>query len=175
MFKNQEQIDGFKASGDRTAFMIPEYELITTLQDDNSLQVQFSGGAYIIKVERKATNFGGHYYFFNCPQCSTRMRKLYCIDGRYLCRKKTCGNLGYYSQKLNFYDRLSYMQIKIEATLKSKGGSLDRKPPWMKIHTFEALKFQRKMYEARAYYAAEVEFARQTGHRSPNIEYYLPR
>ncbi|MBP6869811.1 hypothetical protein KBC04_02935 [Candidatus Babeliales bacterium] len=169
MFKNKHLVDSIKTSTDRISFSIPEYNLIARLQDDNSFNVQFNEGSYIIKVEQKATNLGNAYYFFfHCPECSTRARKLYCIKGRYLCRK--CGHLGYYSQKLNFYDRLLYMQAKIKATLKSKGGSLDRKPPWMKRHTFERLKLQEQIYEATYYYAAELEFARQIGGNPPRFE-----
>jgi len=161
MFKNKEQIDLLKAGNDRTAFMIPRYELTAILQDDNSFQVQFLGCVYTIKVERKPTNFGGHYYFFHCPKCELRVRKLYCIDGLYLCRKKKCANLGFLSQKLNPYDRLLYMQRKIERELEQKSGSLDRKPPWMKQRTFESLQQKYEYYDHMYFEKAEVAFIKK--------------
>lgn len=173
LFKHKGDIDLVKASHDRIVFLVPAYNLVATFQDDNSLKVQYCDGSYILKIERKTTNLGKAYYsFFLCPACSTRVRKLYCIQGKFLCRK--CGHLGYYSQKLNFYDRLMYMQIKIEAILQSKGGSLERKPPWMKCRTFKALKFKKEMYEARYYYAAELELAKHMGLKPPRLEDYLP-
>lgn len=155
MFKNQEVFNLIKTNPQKISFTIPQYDLIARLHD-NHLQVQYNQGSYVIKVEKKATNFGGYYFFFHCPKCDIRAKKIYCIEGQYLCRK--CGNLSYYSQKLNSYDRLLYMQNKIEDSLKNQGGSLESKPPWIKQRTYQKLKLKHQEYKRIYYDKAEAAF-----------------
>lgn len=140
MFKNRSLVQLTKQSKDRICLMIPRYDLIATYQDDNNLHVRFRDGFYIIPVEQKTCNFGGFYYFFHCPVCTARMRKLYCIQGKYLCRK--CGNLAYYSQRLRPAERHIIMGLRVKTTLEHRGGSLEKRPPRMQKHTFH--KFRRK-------------------------------
>lgn len=138
MFKNKELIQLIKESSNRTSFEIPSYNLKATLLDNDSLNVTYNNGSYIIPVEKKPCNYGGYYYFFHCPKCKIRMRKLYCMQGEYLCRK--CLNLGYLTQRLRTSNRHLIMANKIKMILENKSGSLDRKPPWMKKKTFKNLK-----------------------------------
>lgn len=157
MFKRWELARLVKESKDRTCFTIPEYNLVAILQDNDSIVVNFGNGSYTIVTEKKACNFGGYYYFFCCPQCNSRMRKLYCLEGKYLCRK--CANLGYYSQRLQSFNRCMYMQIKVKNFLKNCGGSLEQKPPWMKQYTFERLKKKYARYDERYDYELEKNFS----------------
>lgn len=134
MFKYKEGLEWVRSSKDRICFKVFQNNVIAKLMDDYSLNVSYDRGSYIISAEKKTCNFGGHYYFFHCPQCDKRMRKLYLFEGKYLCRK--CANLGYYSQRLRPSERNAYMSYKIKDFLKDRAGSLDQKPPWMKQHTF---------------------------------------
>lgn len=143
MFKNQEMIQLTKESIDRTSITIPRFSLKAILLDNDSLSVTYRDGSYIIPVKKKPCNYGGYYYFFHCPQCSKRMRKLYCIGGKYLCRK--CGNLGYYTQRLRPVKRNFHMMMRIERYIRNRGGSvnlsgyIERKPLWMKNRRKEQL------------------------------------
>lgn len=149
--KNNQQIVQMIKDSDRTSMTIPAYKLVAKLQDDNSLSVTYNGGNYVIPVEKKTPNYGGYYYFFHCPQCSKRMRKLYCVKGRYLCRK--CGNLGYYTQRLRPTRRNFYMMMRIERYIKNKGGAvglygyIEKKPLWMKRRKAE--QFSTRLYKYR--------------------------
>lgn len=139
MYKNRELIELVRNSPDRRSFEVPRYKLkATLLAGSDSLRVDYERGSYIIPVERMPCNYGGYYYFFRCPQCKTRMRKLYCLEGRYLCRK--CANLGYLTQRLRPSRRCLAMARKIKDKLEGMAGSLERKPPWMKQRTFKKLK-----------------------------------
>jgi len=95
--------------------------------------------SYIILVEKQACHFGGYRYFIRCPApgCNRRYRKLYCHQGFLLCRK--CLNLGYYTQRVTPSLRYKNMLEKIEKRLKEKGGSIYKRPKWMRKHTFEHL------------------------------------
>lgn len=145
MFKNKRLVQLAKESTNRISFMIPKYDLTAILQDDNTLSVQFSGGSYVIPVEQKSCNYGGVYYFFHCPECKARMRKLYCVQGMYLCRR--CAHLGYLSQRLRPTERLALMSYKVKDSLNSRAGSLDQKPPWMKAYTFQKMRRKYVKYD----------------------------
>lgn len=117
---------------------------------ENHFKVDFidgplKGKSYKLAVEKQPCNFGGFRYFFHCPACSKRMRKLYNNQGILLCRK--CLNLGYYSQRLVPSVRCSIMQSRIEDSLDSRGGSIIEKPKWMRKHTFKKLKNRYWDYE----------------------------
>lgn len=141
MFKNKEGIEWCK---NKVAFEIPHFKLKATLQD-NRYEVEYNAGSYAIPIDKQSCNYGGYRYFFHCPQCNKRMRILYCNDGKFLCRK--CLNLGYFTQRLNPSTRWIIMASKTESKLKSMGGSLDRKPPWIKQKTFEALQEKYREYD----------------------------
>lgn len=151
--KNNQPIVQMIKDSDRTSITIPAYKLIAKLQDDNSLTVTYDGGSYVIPVEKKTPNYGGYYYFFHCPQCAKRMRKLYCIQGKYLCRK--CGNLGYYTQRLRPTERNLHMMFRIERYIKNKGGSvalgsyIDRRPLWMKQRRVKRLTNRLRKYDTK--------------------------
>jgi len=150
MYNNYEQVVGVRQSSDQCALRIPQYDLKAYLQDDDSLLVNYQNGSYIIPVERMSCNFGGYYYFFHCPLCNNRMRKLYCLRGQYQCRK--CGDLCYYSQLLRPTDRFCIQRINIKNYIKARGGNLEafeKKPPRMHHKTFQKLKDRAKYYEAK--------------------------
>lgn len=111
MFKYKEGLEWVKASKDRLCFEVPQYNLKARLTNNFSFNVSCDAGSYMIPTEKKPCNYGGFYHFFRCPQCDKRMRKLYCVQGLYQCRK--CASLGYYSQRLRPSQRCSYMQFKI--------------------------------------------------------------
>lgn len=106
---------------------------------------------YEIPIEKRPCRFGGFCYYLHCPLCNARMRKLYCCQGVFLCRK--CLKLGYYCQRVSPCLRYGYMQEKVEGKLKQAGGDTWEKPKWMRKHTFERLKklywdYHRKQDEA---------------------------
>lgn len=144
MFKNKRLVQMIKDSSEPISFEVPAFNLKATLLDNNSLNVEYDGGSYVIPVEKKSCNYGGYYYFFHCPKCKRRMRKLYCLEGKYLCRK--CADLAYPTQRLRPSNRYLLMANKVEQKLQNKSGSLDRKPPWMKKKTFQALKMSHFEY-----------------------------
>lgn len=98
MYNRYYQVEAVRSSSSKKALEIPQYGLTAYLQEDDSLWVEHNEGSYKIPVEKMACNFGGHTHYFRCPLCDKRMRKLYCINGQYQCRK--CGNLAYYTQRL---------------------------------------------------------------------------
>lgn len=154
MFKNKEAVRLVMESASRISLEIPRYNL-TALLMSNCLVVIYDQGSYKIPIEKKTCNYGGFYYFFKCPQCDTRMRKLYCIKGKYLCRK--CGRLGYYSQRLTPTQRLLYMSDKIEKRLNDQAGSLKQKPPHMSSYKFQKSKIQFVKYHESHFYALNDE------------------
>lgn len=171
MFKNAELVRLVKESKDRISLMVPGYDLIATLQDNNSLDVRFKGGAYTIPVEQKPCYFGGFYYFFHCPACKARMRKLYCIQGVYLCRK--CARLGYRSQRLRPSERCGYMMDKIEEKLKNSAGSLKQKPPWMGKGAFQKMRRLYVTYDEKKFMEIKKELFLQHGFEYD--EWYWPQ
>ncbi len=150
MFNDYRKAEWVRESEDKISFEIPSYGLKAYLQDDDSLLVKHSSKQYVIPVERKPCNFGGYYYFFHCPKCKKRMRKLYCWFGHYLCRK--CLNLSYYSQKIRPTVRFRMTARAIEKDVKKRGGDIefDEKPPRMHEKTFQRLKAKAKYYDARS-------------------------
>jgi hypothetical protein len=133
----------------KTILEIPSNNLSVTFFSDHLL-VDFINnilGSYRILLEEKSCNYGGSYYFFHCPCCQRRMRKLYLVEGKFICRK--CANLGYYSQRMRSSDRCLLMGIKTKKFLEDKAGSLNQKPPWMKKHTFQKLINKYANYDAK--------------------------
>lgn len=168
IFNNKLMASFLRDSATRILLEIPRYHLNASLQDDNSLSVTYSGGSYKIPTERKTCNFGGFYTFFHCPQCSKRMRKLYCLEGKYLCRK--CAKLCYYTQLLHPSRRFYHMRIKTEDILKNKGGSLYDKPLRMHNSTFQRIKRKHMGYEFKSEDASNKELREWYGAK---IEPYL--
>lgn len=174
MFKNKELVRLVKESKDRICLIIPRYNLTATMQDDNSLIVNFDNGSYIIPVEKKACNYGGFYHFFHCPRCQARMRKLYCIEGAYLCRK--CANLGYYSQRLRPSERCAEMSYNVMRYLKNQAGSLDQKPPWMTQREFQKLRRKFVKYDEKRFHQLNKELRARYGSKFETdfTDYYIP-
>lgn len=138
--RNIEGLGWVKRSAQKVLFEVfYPYKLKACLREDGGLDITSESGCYEIPVEKKPCNYGGHYYFFRCPntKCSKRMRKLYCIKGIYLCRK--CAKLGYFSQKVVSSRRNLEQSWKIEEYLKNRGGLLDKKPRGMHSSTFKRL------------------------------------
>jgi len=149
MFKNKELVEMFR---NKVAYEIPDYGLKITLREDHH-HVEYEGGSYNIPIEKQSCYFGGFRYFFHCPKCDRRMRLLYFDKGLFLCRK--CADLCYYTQILRPPDRCLAMASKIKEKLESRAGNLDRKPPWMKKKTFEALKKKYSEYRDTKYMKAK--------------------
>lgn len=168
MFKNKEVVQIIMASPDRISFEIPSWGLIATLMDNYSIRVRYCDGSYIIPVETKPCNYGGYYYFFHCPLCKARMRKLYFVRGIYKCRK--CANFGYYSQRQRPTTRYMLATYDIEKFLKCRGGSLEQKPPWMKQATFQKIRRKYVKYDEKRFYAGNKEVLEWYG---PRIERHL--
>ncbi|MBY0110001.1 MAG: hypothetical protein K2X90_02715 [Candidatus Babeliaceae bacterium] len=170
MFKNKEGIEWVRRSPNRLMFEVfNPYKLKAVLLEDDSIRVTYSAGSYTIPVERKPCNYGGSYYFFHCPLCDKRMRKLYCLNGQYQCR--TCANLGYYTQRLRPSERYLHMSIKIEDYLKNHAGTLKNKPPWMKRRTFNELRRKYVAYDEKRFYAINDELRARYGAKvEPHLE-----
>jgi len=174
MYNRYHQIEGVRLSSSKNALYIPRYELNAYLQDDNSLLVQYSQGSYIIPVEKMACNLGGYTHYFRCPLCSKRMRKLYCLEGQYQCRK--CGNLAYYSQRLRARNRLRLKMYEIRSYVQNRGGSLNdsryhghKKPLRMHNKTFQKLKDKSLYYKAKA----DLENFKELRRWYPKFEDYI--
>ena len=155
LFKNKEGIAWVKNSQDRVLFQIFEYKLTARLLDNDSLAVSSCAGNYVILVEKMRCNYGGTYQFFHCPDCNRRMRKLYLMQGKYVCRK--CASLGYYTQILRPSRRLLWMGMKVKESLKNYAGSLEIKPPRMKRHTFQKLRKKYLDYDEKQFHAIKKE------------------
>ena len=84
--------------------------------------------SYGIPVEWTPCNFGGERAWFICPikGCWHRVTKLYLIGKYFRCRY--CGNLGYYTQRLNKSSRLREKADNIRRRLGGKPGLLNRFP-----------------------------------------------
>lgn len=149
MFKNKELVELSRA---KTVYEIPEHGLKVTLLED-CYHVEHEGGSYDIPIEKQPCNFGGFRYFFHCPKCDKRMRILYLDNGMFLCRK--CLNFCYFTQVLRPPERCLVMAGKIKEKLESMAGSLDKKPPWIKKKTFEALKKKYSEYRDIKYMEAK--------------------
>lgn len=142
---------------------------IISLYNENYFDITFSDGPlknenYQLKVDKQKCNFGGFRYYFLCPLCTKRMRKLYSYLGFLLCRN--CLNLSYQSQKLTPSFRYLRMTDKIEKRLKNMGGSIQFKPRWMRIETFQKLRNKYLKYEQLHEAAAIEEFLDYYNNRS---------
>ena len=151
---NDRSIDSFalfKGEG-RRSFEVPVFQLKAVLKEDH---YQMTYGkknkpSYKIYFEKQPCNYGGYRYFFRCPLCQGRMRKLYFAYGAISCRK--CLNLSYYSQRIRPTVRLRMTAGRIEKDVEKRGGDLelDERPPRMHKKTFQKLKAKAKYYSARS-------------------------
>jgi len=134
-------------------FEIPQFHLMVLFMADCYFII-YDNGMYVIPIEAQPCNYGGYRYFFHCPTCDRRMRILYCHKGRFLCRK--CLDLCYYTQILRPSQRCLAIANKIDTQLHHKGGTLDRKPPWMKVKTFKDLRQRHFHYAETKYQDAKI-------------------
>ena len=151
-------------------FKIPDYQL-TAVPSNDCFPVTYGKNkqhSYVIPFEKQSCNYGGFRYYFNCPLCKKRMRKLYFTHGVFLCRN--CLNLGYPSQRKRTSIRNMSLTGKIEETLEIKGGSLDKKPKWMKRVTFERLRDKHSEYDAKWEDANHKELLEWYPNRRDQIE-----
>ncbi len=151
---NDRSIDSFALfkGGERRFFEVPAYQLKAYLKDDH-YRVTYgkkNKPSYKIYFEKQLCNYGGYRYFFRCPLCQSRMRKLYFAYGAISCRK--CLNLSYYSQRIRPVVRLRMTARAVEDYIKERGGDieLDEKPPRMHEKTFQRLKAKAKYFDARS-------------------------
>lgn len=144
---------------DMGGFNLERHQLEVRLNHDkSSFNVSYGKAgrtSYQIPVEKQRCNFGGYRYYFRCPLCECRMRKLYCNQGVFLCRN--CLNLGYETQRLRKSKRHLYMKEKVEAQLQHKGGDLYKKPKWMRQEAYEKMKDCYWDHEAKSWQAADKE------------------
>lgn len=156
MFKNKQGLEWVRESPSKLLFEIfSPYKIKVMLLEDDSLQIECEKAVYKISVEKKPCNYGGYYRFFHCPHCDRRMRKLYCLQGIYLCRK--CANLGYLTQRLRPDLRHFFMRAEIEKYLQKKAGSLKQKPPRMHHSTFKKMRKKYVDHDEKSFYAKHKE------------------
>ena len=53
LFKSKQGIEAVRNSKDQISFEIPQYKLKAVLMNDDSLQVTYNDGSYVIPVEKK--------------------------------------------------------------------------------------------------------------------------
>jgi hypothetical protein len=168
-------IDSFKLyKGNKLAgFSVQPFEIRAMLAED-CLRVTYRKRKdipYVIPIDRQPCNYGGFRYFFKCPFCQKRMRKLYLVQqSMFLCRK--CINAAYYSQRIRPTDRFALMCMDIEKYIKSRGGNLElnEKPPRMHQKTFQKLKDRKAYYDAKSGQELYKEIRRWRG---PKAERWL--
>ncbi|MBD3272982.1 hypothetical protein GF385_01365 [Candidatus Dependentiae bacterium] len=157
---NFTEIDSFMffKNGYWRAFSLPKINLTIIPNKDYFFEVFYGKEKkhfYKIPFERQKCNYGGYRYYFHCPLCDKRMRKLYFTNGAFLCRK--CLNLGYYSQIKIPSRRYWSMQDKIEKKLEERGGSISEKPKYMKWSKFKKMVSRYYDYKKKSHDAAIKE------------------
>lgn len=93
---------GVKTLGDR---MVLNYRNRSYDDDWESIE-------QTVHFDKTPCNFGGHRYWFICPQCATRVAILCAGGSLFLCRH--CYRLPYASQTETYHDRILRKQRKIE-------------------------------------------------------------
>jgi hypothetical protein len=94
---------------------------------------------YAVHLSRSACHFGGSRSWLVCPRvgCGRRVASLYMAGGLFLCRH--CHQLGYESQQVAHWDRLTLKADKIRGRLKWEAGILNGiglKPKGMHWQTY---------------------------------------
>lgn len=140
----------YKGSQSAASFTVEPINVRATLQEEglSIIYGNSKNSAYIIPLDRLPCNYGGYRYFFKCPLCNCRMRKLYFAQrSLFLCRK--CLNLTYDTQLLRPMRRYYRMTKKIETMVEEMGGNLSihKKPYRMWNKTFHTLQRKHSYYE----------------------------
>ncbi len=112
------------------------------------LEIQIGNALCYADVTKTKCNFGGYRYWFLCPICRKRAKKLYFNADYFLCRK--CLNLSYSSQRKSYLERCRHMEKCIEKKLEDKGGSISKKPKGLHKKTFDELRSKHWKYFMKA-------------------------
>src|SRR5580704_14887870 len=105
-------IDSFKLCTSKQfhEFNVEPLQVRATFAGDH-LKIRYRNNtrtSYIIHIDQVPCNYGGFRYYFKCPLCQNRFRKLYFAQQSViLCRK--CLNLSYKTQLLRPSKRYDYM------------------------------------------------------------------
>ena len=121
----------------------------------------------ILFLDKTRCNYGGHRYWFKCPQCNERSGVLYNKNSKFLCRR--CHKLPYSCQREHKVDRLVRKMRKIRKRLGAPSNLSEPiflKPKGMHWKTFEYLRMK-EMILSRKYALAAFAFL------GINLEYYL--
>lgn len=111
---------------------------LTYTVTDNATQQQ-TKHSYPVQLSRSACHFGGSRSWLVCPRvgCGRRVASLYSVGGLFFCRH--CHQLGYESQQVARWDRLTLKADKIRDRLKWEAGILNGvgwKPKGMHWRTY---------------------------------------
>lgn len=128
---NDRQVAGISIRVDFDKFMVLTYRMKSTGEVvEQRVQTQTSP-CYL----------GGQRYWFTCPRCSKRVAVLYAPGRYFACR--TCGGLGYATQKEGSGDRASSRADKLRRRLGWAPGILNGdggKPKGMHWKTYQRVK-----------------------------------
>lgn len=101
-----------------------------------------------IWLDQTPCNYGGHRYWFLCPDCGKRVGVLYGAGIRFLCRH--CHSLAYASQNETASDRLLRKTRKLRKRLGVSANMTESvlfKPKGMHQKTFDELLRQHRQFE----------------------------
>ncbi len=110
-----------------------------------SYRIQSTGEVVeqLVRTQTTPCHLGGQRHWFTCPRCSKRVALLYAPGRYFACR--TCGGLGYATQKEGAGDRASTRADKLRKRLGWEAGILNGdgdKPKGMHWTTYQRLKSQ---------------------------------
>lgn len=64
-------------------------------EENENLIAYYEKLGFEVSIDKMPQNFGGYRWWYKCPKCINRVKKLYLINGSFKCRK--CHNLTYRS------------------------------------------------------------------------------
>ena len=119
-YQSLDSLEIFKSESVSFCWIVDEHELNGEIKEDGfyvfvydtflnsciGYWMSIKKVLYVIPYEKRQCN--GSYYFF-CPKCNRRMKKLYLKNTRFLCRR--CLNLGYHSQTISSSVRKLYRKF----------------------------------------------------------------
>ena len=121
----------------------------------------------ILFLDKTRCNYGGHRYWFKCPQCNERSGVLYNKNSKFLCRQ--CHKLPYSSQRESDVYRLVRKIRKIRRRLNvsyNLSEPILTKPKGMHWKTFEYLR-KKEMILSQKYAQAAIAYL------GINLEYFF--
>lgn len=110
-----------------------------------------------VRIEATSCHFGGHRYWFLCPECSKRIAVIYELNGQYLCRH--CHSLPYLSQQVAEDERLRFKARKIRDRLGATHNlfvPITTRPKGMHWNTYYRLRYA----EVYANYRSVISMAK---------------